>query len=209
MLSVQRWLEKDNRCFDLLQASAEQARASVRALAEFLKTPPAKRSLDAFAQRRAEHKRISRELTQHLCVTFVTPIEREDIAKLAAALNKVSKAAEKFVERHQLAPQFVAAWDLSGQVKMLEDAAELVGQTVGELCHESDREKIACFNARIQQIEGEADRQLEQALSALYQADEDSVAWVVQKDLTEQLEKVFDRCRSVGNITYWTLLRNT
>jgi uncharacterized protein Yka (UPF0111/DUF47 family) len=35
------------------------------------------------------------------------------------------------------------------------------------------------------------------------------VAWVVRKDLAEQLEKVFDRCRSVGNVTYWTLLKNT
>jgi uncharacterized protein Yka (UPF0111/DUF47 family) len=209
MLSVQRWLEKDNRCFDLLEASGGQARASVLALADFLKSPPAKRSLEVFDRCRAEHKRINRELTQHLCVTFVTPIEREDIAKLGGALNRVSKASEKFVERFQLAPKRVEGWDLTGQVGMLKEAAELMGNTVTELCHESDQEKINAYNNRMQQIEGEADRLLEETLRSFYQAEEGNVAWVVRKDLAEQLEKVFDRCRSVGNVTYWTLLKNT
>jgi uncharacterized protein len=192
-----------------VEASGGQARASVRAVADFLKAPAAERSLEVLDRSRAEQKRLHRELNHHLCMTFVTPIEREDIAKLGGALNRVSKAAEKFLQRFQLAPSKVAAWDLSGQVGMLEEAADLMNQTVTELCHESDREKINAYNNRMQQIEGEADRLLEETLRGFYQAEEGNVAWVIQKDLAEQLEKVFDRCRSVGNVTYWTLLKNT
>jgi uncharacterized protein Yka (UPF0111/DUF47 family) len=71
------------------------------------------RSLDAFAQCRNEHKRIFRELTGHLCVTFVIPLEREEIEELSTALNRVSKAAERFAERFLLAPQHVQGWELS------------------------------------------------------------------------------------------------
>lgn len=209
MISVQRWLTKTNRCFDLLAASAEQARASVKCLAAATRAGGAGGSLAELGRCRKEHKRLTRELTSHLCVTFVTPLEREDIEELSTTLNRVSKAAEKFVERFQLAPQHVRGWDLSRQLGMLEEAADLQADIVRELCGGARLATLRELNARLQRIEADADRLLEASFQAFYGADEGSVQWVVRKDLTEQLEKVFDRCRSVGNVAYWTVLKNT
>lgn len=202
-------MAKNNRCFELLEASAEQARISIREIIAFIQTPAGQRSSDAFEKCRKEHKRITRELTEHLCATFVTPIEREDIAVISSALNRVSKAGEKFLQRFELAPQHLTGWNLIEQASLLQQCADLVAGIVIEICREARLDEVRKANAQLQKIETDADRLLELSLQKFYSEDHDSVRWVVQKDLAEQLEKVFDRCRSVGNISYWSLIRNT
>lgn len=209
MISVQRWLTKTNKCFDLLEVSAQQASTGVRCLVEIIKASPAQRSLDSMGQVRKEHKRLTKELTSHLCVTFVTPLEREDIEELCHALNRVSKTAEKFIERYLISAKHVGDWDLSRETAMLLEAADLVEAIVKELCTKASAPKIRELNGKLQRIEADADRLMEASLQKFYSASEGTVQWVVQKDLTELMEKVFDRCRSVGNVTYWTLLKNT
>jgi uncharacterized protein Yka (UPF0111/DUF47 family) len=209
MVSIQRWLVKNNQCLELLEASAKQARLSVGSLVALVNASPDKRSLDAFAHCRAAHKKITKDLIEHLCVTFVTPMEREDIETMGTVLNRVSKATEKFAERYVLAPQHVAGWDLRPQMDMLQSASVVLEEIVSELCNEARMERVRELNTNLQTIESDADLLLEKSLQHFYSADEGSVRCLVQKDLTEQLEKVFDRCRSVGNTAYWTLLKNS
>jgi uncharacterized protein Yka (UPF0111/DUF47 family) len=209
MVSVQRFLVKNNQCLDLLEASAAQARTSVSQLVALVRTAPPQRSLEHISSCRSQHKRITKDLTEHLCRTFVTPMEREDIARLSTALNRVSKAVEKFCERYLLAPHHVADWSLDPQMAILSASATTLDDVVKELCHEARMEEVRALNTRLQQAESDADRLLETSLQGFYGQPEASVRWVVQKDLMVQLEKVFDRCRSVGNIAYWTLLRNS
>ena len=49
----------------------------------------------AFAESRREDKRITQQLTEELSKTFITPLEREDIQALAAALYKIPKDGGK------------------------------------------------------------------------------------------------------------------
>ena len=52
-------------------------------------------SLDEFVHSRRKDKEITQELTEQLCKTFITPLEREDIQALAAALYKIPKDSRK------------------------------------------------------------------------------------------------------------------
>ena len=94
MFSLQKLLGKDDKFFRLMEGSAEEARTSIRSLSEMLKASDGKRSLDALAEARRNEKRITRELSEHLSRTFVTPLEREDIQALAEALYKIPKTIE-------------------------------------------------------------------------------------------------------------------
>ena len=82
MFSLQKFLSKDDKFFDLLESSAEEARGSVQLLVPYLKSPDHVLSLDEFIEKRRRDKVITREIAEHLCVTFVTPLEREDIETL-------------------------------------------------------------------------------------------------------------------------------
>src|SRR6266478_3997371 len=132
MFSLQQVLGKDDKFFRLMEGSAEEARASIQALGRLLKHPD-QQSLDAFAEIRRKDKLITQQLTEHLCKTFVTPLEREDIEALSNALYKIPKTVEKFGERLLLAPQHVKGLNLSKQTAMLQKAAELVLEMVKAL----------------------------------------------------------------------------
>src|SRR3954452_5122900 len=116
MFSLQKVLGNDDRFFKLMEGSAEEARASVLCLVRLLKYPEKSHSLDPFAEIRRKDKRITQELSEHLCKTFVTPLEREDIEALSNALYKIPKTAEKFGERFLLAPQHLEGWNASKQL---------------------------------------------------------------------------------------------
>src|SRR5213593_5220876 len=119
MFSLQKLLGKDDKFFELMEGSAEEARASIRFLVQLVRHPEHNPSLDTFAEIRRKDKRITHELSEHLCKTFVTPLEREDIEALSNALYKIPKTAEKFGERYLLAPQHLKGWNISKQLGML------------------------------------------------------------------------------------------
>src|SRR2546421_8051467 len=133
MFSLQKLLGKDDKFFRLMEGSAEEARASIQSLAEMLKLPDDKRSLEGFVEARRKEKRITQELSEHLSRTFVTPLEREDIQALADALYKIPKVVEKFAEHFMFTGQHTRGLDLTKQMQMLEKAADTVVALVEEL----------------------------------------------------------------------------
>src|SRR5436309_9633973 len=209
MFSLQKLLGKDDRFFELMEGSAEEARASIRSLIQLVKHPEQGQSLDSFAEIRRKDKRITQELSEHLCKTFVTPLEREDIEALSNALYKIPKTAEKFGERYLLAPQHLKGWDLSKQLAMLEKAAETVVLLVNELRQGVNLDKVKRQNDQLQHIEGEADKLMVESLQELYNGDYSSIKVIMMKDLYEILEKVFDRCRDAGNIVFHIVLKHS
>ena len=86
MFSLQKLLGKDDKFFTLLEASAEEGRASVQALKRVLTNPSVTPSLEEFIASRRKEKQIATEISEMLCKTFVTTFEREDIEALSNAL---------------------------------------------------------------------------------------------------------------------------
>src|SRR5947209_2728907 len=129
MLSIQKILGHDQKFYDLLEASAQQADSSVHhlvALLEKLQQNETPENLEEFAHSRREDKRITQELTEQLSKTFITPLEREDIQELTAALYKIPKTVEKIGERILISPQDLHGWSFRKQVGRLDQAAEAV-----------------------------------------------------------------------------------
>lgn len=209
MFSLQKLLGKDDKFFTLLEGSAEEARASITSLVQLLKAPESKRSLEAFIESRRKDKRITKELTEHLLKTFVTPLEREDIEALSVALYKIPKTVEKFGERFLISPQHTRDLDLSKQLPMLGEAADTVILMVKELRRGVNLEKVKVQNDKLQQIEGEADKLMLEILRDLYNGDHSVLRVIYLKDMFEILEKVFDRCRDVGNIVFHIVLKHS
>jgi len=209
MFSLQKLLGKDDKFFRLMEGSAEEARNSIRSLAQMLKASDEKRSLDALTEARRNEKRITMELSEHLSRTFVTPLEREDIQALAEALYKIPKTIEKFSERFLFGGEHVRNMPLGKQLAMLEKAGDTVVSLVKELRKGVNLERVKAQNDELQRIEGDADNLMLDVLRDLYNGDHSAMRVIVLKDLYELLEKVFDRCRDVGNIVFHIVLKHS
>jgi uncharacterized protein Yka (UPF0111/DUF47 family) len=210
MFSLQQLLGRDEKFFDLLEASAEQACRSVEALVALLKTPDRGRSsLDEFIQTRRKDKRITEDISAALCKTFVTPLEREDIEALSVALYKIPKTVEKFGERLLLCQEKLGGEDFSNQTRMIEQETGTILMMIKSLRDNPKLENVKDQNERLQFVEGEADKLMVDLLRDLYSGKHDPLRVVILRDLYELLEKVIDRCRDAGNIIFRIVLKNS
>lgn len=210
MFSIRKLLGQDTKFYDLLEASAQQADTSVHHLIGLLgkmEHHDSRASLEAFVESRRKDKLITQELTEQLCKTFITPLERDDIQALAAALYKIPKTVEKIGERILICPADLKGRTFQRHLELLEKATEEVLAMVKELRKGTDAATAREQNARLQTIEGDADELELEMLRDLYQGDYEPKQIIFLRDLYELLEKVIDRCRDAGNIILQVVLK--
>lgn len=209
MFSLQSLLGKKDMFFDLLEASAEEASSSVKALARFTENPEQPRCLDEFVASCRKEKAIATRITDALCTTFVTALEREDIEALSNAIYRIPKTIQKIAERILLAPHLARGVNFSAKVAMLGRGAETLIRMIKELRKGVRLEQIRSENDQLQAIESEADKEMLEMLKLLYAGKTDPVQLVFLKDLFELLEKVTDRYRDAGNVIVHIVLKNS
>jgi uncharacterized protein len=208
MFSLAKFFGKEDRFFELLEASADEARHSVQALVKLCTNVEHPGSLEEFIASRRNDKRITQEISEALTVTFVTSLEREDIEALSNALYKIPKTVEKFGERITLAPEFVRGVDFSRQTALIQLAMETLVTMVRSL-RRPDLAQVKSLNDRLQQLEGDADKAVLELLRQLYTGGYEPHRVVLLKDLFELLERVIDRCRDAGNVVTHIVLKNS
>lgn len=209
MFSLQTIFGKGDKFYGLLEASAEAAHASATALVQMFRSLPQAPSLDEFMLARKREKALTAQISQELVNTFVTALDREDIEALSAALNKITKAISKFAERYSLAADRLGDIDFATRAALLEKAAEVIKQMVGQLRKGMNLEAMTTLNDRMQAIESEADRLLLDLYRDLYGGRHEPIRILLLKDLFELLEKAIDRCRDAGNVAYQIVLKNS
>ncbi len=205
------WFKKlvghDEKFFDLLEASANEAQSSVALLVKMLKSTADITALDEMAKTRRKDKQITEEITEQLCKTFVTPLDREDIEALSTALYRIPKMVEKFGEKHLLCRPYLEGIDFSRQTNILEQTTATVAEMVAHLRKRTHLEQVKEENDQLHYLEGEADKLILQLTHDLYSGRHDPLKVIIHMDLYNILEKVIDRCRDAGNIIFQIVLK--
>ncbi|HEY6986630.1 MAG TPA: pit accessory protein [Rhodanobacteraceae bacterium] len=209
MFSLQTIFGKGDKFYGLLEASADAARQSTRALIALLNAPVSTRSLDEFRVARRREKDLFAQTGQALVDTFVTALEREDIEELAGALYKIPKTVEKFAERYVLFADRLTDVDFASRAAMLEKAADVIVQMTSQLRKGPRLDVMRDLNERMQSIESEADRLILDLYRDLFTDERDAIKLLLRKDLFELLEKAIDRCRDAGNVIFQIVLKNS
>lgn len=203
---------KDEKFYDLLEGSAEETKLCTHRLGKFLAQAgaPGPQSLEELVLSKRKIKQITQQITEELCRTFVTPLEREDIEALSNSLYKIPKTVVKIGERLLLSPpHLLQDKTLALQVHLLEQAADVVAEMVGQLRSGGRLDTIRDLNAKLQYYEGEADKHVIEILGQLFNGKMDAREIVFLKDLHELLERAIDRCRDAGNTVFQVVLKNS
>jgi uncharacterized protein Yka (UPF0111/DUF47 family) len=206
-MNLRKLFGHDDKFFDLLEASAVEAQSSVQLLVNMLKNREQTPTLDEFVHTRRKDKRITEELTEELCKTFVTPLEREDIEALSSALYKIPKTVEKFSEKFIVCNDHLQNVDFTKQLKLMEQCTETVTEMVKKLRSRAHLETMKDQNTRLHYLEGEADKLMLELIKELYSGKHDPLRVIIILDLYETLEKIIDRCRDAGNVIFQIVLK--
>lgn len=207
MKALRKLLGYDDRFYDLLEASALEAQSSVRLLIEILNNRNDTSALDDIVAKRRRDKRITEEITELLCRTFVTPLDREDIEALSTALYKIPKTVEKFCEIYILCREDLEGVDFSSQTDILQQTTDVVARMVQMLRQRANLELMKEHNTRLHQLEGEADKLMLGLIKGLYRGKHDPLRVIIVLDLYEILERIIDRCRDAGNVIFQVVLK--
>lgn len=209
MISFKKLLGKDDKFYDLLEASAEETRISTDLLVKILRNDSAAQasSIHEIIQTRRKDKRITQQITEELCKTFVTPFEREDIEALSLALYRIPKTIEKIVERLTICPARVPRESMQRQVVLLEEAVEAVVFMVKELRKGIQVGRIQDANNRLQFAEGEADKVMLALIKDLYNGPYDAKEVVILRELYDLVETAVDRARDAGQVVFQIMLK--
>ena len=208
---LKKFFGKDEKFYDLLEESAMEAHASTVLLSDYLKTfaqAEHTKTTDDFSLSRKKDKRITQKITEELCRTFVTPIEREDIEALSIALYRIPKIVEKIVSRISIFPGKLPMEGFLRQSELLQRAANEVAVMVRQLRKGCDLKAIKRSNDLLQHTEGEADKVMQRLLQVLYQdSSYDAKETMILQEMYELMEKAIDRCRDAGNVVFQIVLK--
>lgn len=213
IISFKKLFGKDEKFYDLLEESAAAVQASARYFSEYLQklassTGSPSSNLDDFTFSRRTDKRITQQITEELCRTFVTPLEREDIEALSSALYRIPKIIEKIAIQISIYPGKIPLEGFQRQAELLERAAAEVAFMVGQLRKKGQLQLIQQANDRIQFAEGEADKVMFSLLKDLYRdPNYNAKETMILQETFEMVEKAVDRCRDAGNVVFQIVLK--
>jgi predicted phosphate transport protein (TIGR00153 family) len=192
--------------FDLFNQAAVNAREIARLLVELIEGWPQSRDLLRDI-REAEHEgdRLTHEVINLLNRTFVTPFDRDDMYRLAGALDDICDHVDDAAEKITGYGVREIRSQATEQAKVIQRSASKLQEAIAQLegFKDSQRQLI-----ELRELEDEGDRIVRQALSELFNGGSDAIALVRWKDIHEALEEAVDACENAADVLEAILVKN-
>jgi len=149
-----------------------------------------------------EHKGddITHRVISNLHTTFFTPLDREDIAALAQALDDIVdfiQAAADAMLVYRVKRPTSSALELAN---IIVDAALDIERAMPSLRRRSELKKVLTCCVELNRLENEADRVKRQALGDLFDDSTDLAEIIKWREIYEHMESATDRCEDVANV---------
>jgi hypothetical protein len=198
---IRKLLPRSESFFTFFEQDVENLVEACRALRELLDArTTAERDRLVSKIEALEHRgdELTHTIYRELSLTFITPIDREDIGLLASAFDNIMDN----IDRAACSIQLYQVVEFDQPVR---DLAEIIQLSVGELqravplmrdLRDAGLIREACI--RINAHENEADRVFHRALAVLFQDEQDAIRLIKKKEILATLETATDRCEDAA-----------
>jgi uncharacterized protein len=193
-----RFRPVDSTFYDLIAESARNLVGGAALLAEMFASTSDRKDL-AKKMRQAEHEcdETTHAIIRRVNTTFVTPFDREDIYRLASALDDVMDFMEEAVDLVNLYEIQELPDRLANQVDVLRRSADLTAEAMPKLRTMRDLEE---YWIEINRLENEGDKSYRRILAKLFNGQYDALTVMKLKDVVDALEGAIDAFETVANI---------
>jgi hypothetical protein len=143
-----------------------------------------------------------------LNMTFVTPLDREDIHALASALDDIMDFIEAAADRmvlYEIKEPTESAIKLS---RILAQATEVVVEAVSALRDKKQTDAIRKACIAINRLENEGDQANRAALAKVFQMHDQPIEALKWREIYNNIETAIDECEDVADILESTILKN-
>src|SRR5881396_2187099 len=137
-----------------------------------------------------EGDRITHDIIRRLNETFVTPIDREDIYRLASALDDIVDYTEE-------AADYLGLYKIEAPMEQAQDLAGVLVQSARQIAEAMPRLRgftdISHYTVELNRLENEGDRLTREALASLFDDNGvDPMVVIRWKDIYDRLEAAID-----------------
>ena len=203
------FLPRNERFYDLLHESAKNLADAADALVDLVEHyQNVEMKTDRLTELEHNGDTITHNIVNLLHKTFVTPIEREDIALLAERLDDVLdyiEGAGTSLRIYKVADPSPDSREMADVVRMM---AVKLEQAISHLRVHGRLRDILPYCVEINRLENVADDLFRKAIAELFD-DEKSAAEIIKwRDIYEQLEQATDRAEDVANVLEGIVLRH-
>jgi uncharacterized protein len=193
--------------FQLFNQASENAVAISRALVDLLAQAPngSQERIRNIKDLEHEGDRLTHEVVNLLNRTFVTPFDRDDMYRLAGALDDICDHVDE------------AAGNIVGYgVREIRPAAKAQGDVILRAASKL-QEAVARLDGfkdsslqlmELRSLEDEGDRLNREAVSELFRTSDDAIAIIRWKDIHEALEEAVDACENAADVLEAIVVKN-
>ena len=188
----------DTAFYDLFTEQAQHLVVGAGLLAEML-AEGADHAAVAQRMREAEHEadETTHAIVRRVNQTFVTPFDREDIYRLASGLDDVMDMMDEAVDLVLLYEVKVLPPELSEQVSVIQQCADLTAAAMPRL---QSMQSLEEYWIEINRLENAGDRNHRRTLAKLFSGEFKTIEVLKLKDIVEALERAIDAFETVANI---------
>ena len=191
-------LPREEEFFDLFIQVARRSKDAAEHLVGLF-AEPERAPYHAEQIKRLEHEcdQITHEVVHRLDRTFITPIDREDIYRLASDLDDVIDVIDGVARRTQLfkvGPAPEAAKRLTAVIQ------KVVGSLLRGVEHLQKRDGVMAASIEVKHFEEEADSIYHHAIGQLFETEQDARELIKWKEIYDNLERCVDQAEDVANV---------
>ncbi len=192
--------------FDLLNQAAANARGISGLLVELLEAwPESRERLRDIREAENEGDRLTHEVINLLNRTFVTPIDRDDIYRLASVIDDICDFVVEAADN-------IDAYEVRDVPARAREQADVIFRAAGHLCQavalldgfgDAQRHLFA-----LRELEDEGDRLSREAVADLFRSGQDPLTIIRWKDIHQQLEEATNACENAADVLEAILVKN-
>ncbi len=205
------FIPKEEKFFDLLEESARNVVKGANLLAELVnKWEDVESKIRHLKDIEHNGDEITHRIISQLHATFVTPIDREDIAQLAEYLDDVLDFIEE-VAAHMLIYKVKRPSERAQELAdILVKTASEVSAAIPMLRSRNTLNKLPEHFMEINRLENEADTVQRAAMAELFSDELDLagvIRWMKWRDIYDHIENATDRCEDIANILEGVMIK--
>ncbi len=158
------------------------------------------RKVDAINRLEHSGDSVTHDIVALLHRSFITPLEREDIALMAHALDDIVDNIHAAVEAMYLYQVETPASRVAELAAILLKAAREIETAMPLMNRQAEAKKVLEICIEINRLENEGDRLYRQALAEIFDTGKDATYIIKWREIYEHIESAIDRCEDVANI---------
>ena len=192
-----RLIPRDESFFDLFDQMGQKVEQGAQELLELLENyTDLDRRVGRILDIEHEGDDITHEVLRRLNTTFVTPLDGDDIHRLASNLDHVLdhiEAAADYLQLHKIEAPLPEVAKLA---RTLAVSAQVTAKALPNLRKMNDLEN---YWVEINRLENEGDRMFRRMIAELYSGEFKAMDVLRWQDIIEEIEGAIDRLEDVAN----------